>query len=210
MNTKLYNKYDKTNILLRRDEVKRLSDQGQTQTEIAEKMGVTQACVSLDLQYLECKAAERMKEHIEKTIPSVHAMCEDGLRQVLKIAWNSVNNKTDMKPSELTQKLALIAELYEKIYNLSTERPTLKIAMEIVQREKERLRILEERYGSHDDSNNTANLVGTQEMRELQESIDKLEKDTEEEEDDVLNEDSSEITTETEEGNVIEEEETTT
>jgi hypothetical protein len=75
-----YNKYDRANILLRRDEVKRLSDQGLNQTEISEKIEVTQACASMDLQYIQCKAEERMKEHIEKTIPSVHAMCEDGFQ----------------------------------------------------------------------------------------------------------------------------------
>jgi predicted transcriptional regulator len=113
LSTSFHNKYDKTNILLRRDEVKRLSDQGLTEREIGERLGISQSCASLDLQYLECKAAERMKEHIEKTIPSMHAMCEDGLRQVLKKAWASTNG--ELKPSELTQRLGLIAELYEKI-----------------------------------------------------------------------------------------------
>jgi xylose isomerase len=204
LNTSFHNKYDKTNILLRRDEVRRLSTQGLTETEIGQRLGISQSCVSLDLQYMECMAAERMKEHIEKTIPSVHAMCEDGLRQVLKIAWNSINNKIDMKPSELTQKLALIAELYEKIYNLSTERPTLKIAMEIVEREKERLRILKERYGS--TNNNTDNLVDTQvqEIREIQESIAKLEPDIEEDTDTQDKEDTDTDAIEEEEEQEIE------
>jgi len=176
LSTSFHNKYDKTNILLRRDEVKRLSDQGLTEREIGERLGISQSCACLDLQYLECKAAERMKEHIEKTIPSMHAMCQDGLRQVLKKAWASTNG--ELKPSELTQRLGLIAELYEKIYNLSTERPTLKIAMEIVEREKERLRILEQKY-SEEGKELTGEEIDT---KELQESIDKLEEDTESEE----------------------------
>ena len=131
-------------------------------------------------------AAEKMKSHIDTTIPTVHSMCIDGLKLTLKKAWDSIYDKDgkdrELRPSELTQKLSLIAALYKKIYDMTTESSTLTRAMEIVRLEKERLRILEERYGSTTNEDDIANLVSTQEIRELQESIDKLEEDTEAEE----------------------------
>ena len=170
--------------MLRRDEVRKLSTQGLTETEIGQRLGISQSCISLDLQYMECMAAERMKEHIDTTIPTVHSMCIDGLKLTLKKAWNSIYDKdgkdrTDLRPTELTQKLSLIADLYEKIYNMTTEGPTLTRAMEIVRLEKERLRILEERYGRANLGSQTEE-VNAQELREIQESISKLEPDTEE------------------------------
>ena len=172
---------------------------GLTQDEIAAKLGVTQACISLDLQWMECMSAEKLKSHIDTTIPTVHSMCVTGLKLTLKKAWDSIYDKDgkdrELRPTELTQKLSLIAELYEKIYNMTTEGPTLTRAMEIVRLEKERLKILEERYG-HNNNNDIDISTNTQELREIQESISKLESDTEEEiEEEVSNED-SEITTE--------------
>jgi hypothetical protein len=169
MSSDVHKKYDRINLQLRRNEVMKYATMGLSQEEIADKVKVSQSCVSLDLQYMECMAAEKMKTHIDTTIPTVHSMCVDGLKLTLKKAWDSIYDKDgkdrELKPSELTQKLSLIAELYDKIYNMTTEGPTLTRAMEIVRLEKERLRILEERYGSHSEDNDTS--IDTQ-LQEIQ------------------------------------------
>jgi transposase len=192
MNIDSSKKYDRINLQLRRNEVMKYATMGFSQEEIADKVKVSQQTVSLDLQYLECMSTEKMKEHIDITIPNVHNMCVTGLKLTLKKAWNSIYDKDgkdrELRPTELTQKLSLIAELYEKIYNMTTEAPTLTRAMEIVRLEKERLKILEDRYGHNNNDIDIS--VNTRELREIQESISKLEPDTaaeekEEEEEDT-------------------------
>jgi predicted transcriptional regulator len=58
-------KYEKANIELRRGKVLELLSKGHSQTEIAKTLNVSNALISLDLQYIKEKAQKELETHIE-------------------------------------------------------------------------------------------------------------------------------------------------
>ena|ERR687895_2938251 len=57
-------KYDKINIELRRGKVLELLAKGNSQTEIAKALNVSNALISLDIQYLREQAQKELETHI--------------------------------------------------------------------------------------------------------------------------------------------------
>jgi predicted transcriptional regulator len=129
--------YSKRNIELRRDKILALSSRGMSQQSIADQLGVSQAVVSLDLQYLSCKAQENLKDHIEQRIPTQYQRCEVGLNQVLEKLWEIAESTHDNK--EKIQSYGLITNTYKCILDLSTDGATIQSAMKWIAKKKAEL-----------------------------------------------------------------------
>jgi transcriptional regulator len=74
----------------RRARVLELSSQGRTEREIATVLGVGAATIARDLSFLHKQARDNLKSHIHDQLPAQYFKCQNGLDQVLKIAWNMI------------------------------------------------------------------------------------------------------------------------
>jgi hypothetical protein len=111
-------KYDRANIALRRDKVLQLSSRGYSQTEISSQLNVSQALVSLDLQYLKCQAAASLNEYITKTIPFEFNKALTGITLVIRDGFKISETANDAK--DRLAALELVMEAYEKRMELLT------------------------------------------------------------------------------------------
>ena len=130
-------KYDKRNIDLRRSKVLELSAQGLQQNRIAQILGVSDATISLDMQYLTCIAQQNLKTHVQEIVPLQFKKTMSGMTQVLQKAWEIVNNQSS-KTSEILQSLALINDTYLKLMNLTTDGKMLEQSMAWLEKQQER------------------------------------------------------------------------
>ena len=90
----------------RRDRVLELSSQGFSQSDIATVLQVNKSIVSRDIAYLRQQAQEKIKTHIEKTMPEEYQKVMVTIDQVLKITWSIVSKTADERVR--LQALALI------------------------------------------------------------------------------------------------------
>jgi transposase len=80
------------NIELRRARVLELVAQGLSQNEIQQKLGVSAATVSLDMQYLRETGKSKMKTHIEERMPMQYEECQASLKFMLRKAYEIVED----------------------------------------------------------------------------------------------------------------------
>jgi predicted transcriptional regulator len=125
MNTDL--KYDKINIELRRGKVLELLAKGCSQTEIAKTLNVSNALISLDIQYLREQAQKELETHIESKIPLEYTRAMAGLNILLRKANETLDNATD--PKIKLQTMALLMDLYNSIMTLNTNGGIIQQAM---------------------------------------------------------------------------------
>jgi hypothetical protein len=111
-------KYSKELIQLRRSKLLEYMAQAIPQHEAAQRLGVSPATVSLDLQYLRCAAQQNLKTHIEERIPVQFEECQAGLKLILRKAYHIVETST--RPQEVIAAMSLAVEIYSKLMDLST------------------------------------------------------------------------------------------
>jgi predicted transcriptional regulator len=136
------NKYSKELIEMRRLKVLELISKATSQCKIAEQLGVSQATVSLDLQYVKCKSQEKMKTHVEDRIPMQYEECQTGLKLILRKTYEILEDKSKRTEEQLTA-MNLAVNIYGKLMDLSTNgailEKTTKWINELKQRSQERL-----------------------------------------------------------------------
>lgn len=108
-----------------------LSSQGRTEREIATILKVGLGTVARDMSFLNKQARENLKYHIQERLPAQYLKCQNGLEQVLKMAWNiiiidSVNQTTKL------QALSLIGDIYKYQMDLSTNGVVITDAIKYV------------------------------------------------------------------------------
>jgi transcriptional regulator len=57
---------------------------GMSQTEIARELQVSEASISLDMQYLRSQAKEYIKEYVTEHLPEQYQICLSALDTILK------------------------------------------------------------------------------------------------------------------------------
>src|SRR5215207_9258093 len=112
-------KYEKSNIELRRAKVLELIAQAIPQNEITQKLGVSSATVSLDLQYLREKAKANIRNHVDEAIPMQYAECQAGLKLILRKTYDIVDDKSK-RTQEILSAMSLAVDIYGKLMDLST------------------------------------------------------------------------------------------
>lgn len=112
-------KFSKELIQLRRAKVLELVAQAIPQNEIAQKLGVSPATISLDMQYLRETAKSNIQTHIEEHIPMQYAECNAGLKFILRKTHEMINKSTS-KPQEVLSAMSLAVDIYGKLMDLST------------------------------------------------------------------------------------------
>ena len=132
-------KFHKESIEWRRSKVLELSSKGFTQIDIARILQVSQATISLDLQYLKCQAAQHIREYIDETIPFEFNKAITGFNIVIRDSFviSSSSSTTDVR--DKLSALSLVMEAYNKKIELLTNSTIINKAAEGVSNMKKEL-----------------------------------------------------------------------
>jgi hypothetical protein len=126
-------------INIRRARIATLLAQGFTsQQEIASSLHISDATVSRDIDFLKQEAQRNLKQHLELRIPHQYSLCETGLKIVLRRAFEIANNPNNTT-SESIQSLNLIANIYGRLMELSTDEKTIAQAVSWIEKKKQQL-----------------------------------------------------------------------
>lgn len=130
---------EQTLIDIRRSEIEKMLAKGFTNHgEIARVLNISRPTVTRDIDYLRQEAQRNLKEHIESRIPHQYSLCETGLKIVLRRAYELANNPNN-STSENIQSLSLIANIYGRLMELSTDEKTIAQAVSWIEQKKKQL-----------------------------------------------------------------------
>lgn len=118
----------KQHIAWRRERVAELSAQGRTEREVSTILKVSLGTVSNDISFLNTQARDGLQFHLQKRLPAQYRECQNGLSQVLKIAWNMIIMESVNQSNKL-QALSLISDCYRYQMDLSTNAGIIEEAM---------------------------------------------------------------------------------
>lgn len=126
----LFIPHERANIELRRGKVLELLAKGHSQTEIAKTLNVSNALISLDIQYLKEQAKKELETHLSDKLPFEYSKAMTGINNVLKrvseISDSAADNKTKMEC------LKLQMELYKSLISMATDGGIIEKAMKMV------------------------------------------------------------------------------
>jgi IS30 family transposase len=131
-------KFHKSAIQWRRDIILQKLSQGYSQSEIARELRLHPSTISLDCQFLRNQAAANLQEHIEERIPMRYAEVNEGLKLLLRKAWQIINNPNS-KTSEILSAITSVANVYDKWLTVSTDEKTILQAINWINKKKESL-----------------------------------------------------------------------
>jgi hypothetical protein len=125
----------KKHLEWRRARVLELSSQGRTEREIAANLKVGLGTVVRDIAYLNKQARESLQVHIQERLPEQYRKCNNGLTQVLKMAWDIVLSETGTASNHSIrlQALSLINDCYKYQMDLTTNGIIVNDAIKYVQ-----------------------------------------------------------------------------
>jgi nucleotidyltransferase/DNA polymerase involved in DNA repair len=123
-------KSEKLLIELRREKVLELLAQGLQQNRIAAKLNVSTATISLDLQFLRCRAEDNLRRHIQDSLPLTYDKAMSALTQVLQKVWNIAENTDDEKTR--LQAHAQFMDAWKYIVDMSASSPRITSALKYV------------------------------------------------------------------------------
>ncbi len=120
----------------RRNKVLELSSEGLNQTEISDKLKVSQSVISRDFKFLRQYARENVETHLQEKLPEEYQLCMTGLNQVLKKSWEIANSSALDEKTRL-QALQLANECYKYRMDLVTNGVVITDAIKFVNHHKE-------------------------------------------------------------------------
>jgi predicted transcriptional regulator len=112
-------KFSKELVELRRAKILELVAQAVPQNQIALKLGVSPATISLDMQYLRETAKSNIRNHIQDRIPAQFEECQAGLKLILRKTYEIIDDKSK-RTEEVLSAMSLAVNIYGKLMDLST------------------------------------------------------------------------------------------
>jgi transposase-like protein len=144
-------KFHKSAIQWRRDIILQKLSQGYSQSEIARELRLHPSTISLDCQFLRHQSAQNIQSHIEERIPMRYAEVNEGLKLLLRKAWQIINNPNS-KTSEILSAITSVANVYDKWLTVSTDEKTVLQAINWINKKKESLHQEQESQEQSTDS----------------------------------------------------------
>jgi predicted transcriptional regulator len=136
----------------RRRQLFELSSKGQSQTEIARTLQISESTISRDLDYLREQAKTNIKRYIDERLPEEYEKCLVGLNAITKEAWNTAQNTEDKR--EKIHALALAKECYSMKLDLLTNATVVDDAIRCVsQKSNEKVKSSNSSRGDKEESN---------------------------------------------------------
>jgi predicted transcriptional regulator len=87
----------KMQVEWRRRQVCELSSKGQSQTEIARTLQISESTISIDLDHLREQSKHNIKRYIDERLPEEYEKCLVGLTAILREAWNTSQQTEDKR-----------------------------------------------------------------------------------------------------------------
>jgi predicted transcriptional regulator len=157
----------KMQVEWRRRQVFELSSKGQSQTEIARTLQISESTISRDLDYLREQSKDNIKRYIDERLPEEYEICLVGLTAILREAWTTAQSTEDKR--ERIQALSLAKECYSMKLDLLTNATVVDDAIRFVsQKSSEKLK-------SSSSSNNNEDEKEESEEPDYDEDKDQLE-----------------------------------
>jgi DNA-binding Lrp family transcriptional regulator len=123
-----------------------LNSKGQSQTEIARALQISESTISRDLDYLRQQSKDNIKKYIDERLPEEYEKCLVGFNAITREAWNTANQTEDKR--EKIQALSLAKDCYSMKLDLLTNATVVDDAIRFVSSNKSK----EEMNSSNDDS----------------------------------------------------------
>jgi predicted transcriptional regulator len=117
-------------IELRREKVLELLAQGLQQNQIAQKLGVSKATISIDLQFLKSRAEDNLRRHIQESLPLQYDKAMSALTQVVSKVWNIAENTHDERTR--LQAYSMFTDCHKYIMDMSASSPRITNALKYV------------------------------------------------------------------------------
>jgi transcriptional regulator with XRE-family HTH domain len=123
--------------------VRLLRSRGLSQTEIARELQVSEASISLDIQYLRVQVKESIKEYVTEHLPEQYQVCLTALDTILKHAFEILETSSDN--TEKLQAMELFKDTHLVKLELLSSAMTTDSALHYIrnkQQEQQRKRLL--------------------------------------------------------------------
>jgi predicted transcriptional regulator len=120
----------KMQLQWRRRQVFDLNSKGQSQTEIAKTLQISESTISRDLDYIREQSKKNIRRYIDERLPEEYEKCLVGLNAITKEAWNTAQNTEDKR--EKIQALSLAKECYSMKLELLTNAAVVEDAIRFV------------------------------------------------------------------------------
>ena len=124
-------KYEKENIELRRSEVLRLLANGLRQKEIAEKLNVSPALISIDIQYIRERSKKDLQTHFQEQLPYEYTRAMAGINATLRKVAELLEEAKDPKTKIECMKLQM--ELWKSVMGMATDGGILQRAIKVIE-----------------------------------------------------------------------------
>jgi predicted transcriptional regulator len=124
----------KMQVEWRRRQVFELSSKGQSQTEIARTLQISESTISRDLDYLREQSKTNIRKYIDEWLPEEYEKCMVDLTAILREAWNTAQSTEDKR--EKIQALSLAKECYSMKLDLLTNATVVDDAIRFVSSNK--------------------------------------------------------------------------
>ncbi|MFL6424337.1 MAG: hypothetical protein ACJ71R_12200 [Nitrososphaeraceae archaeon] len=95
MSTKTKSTAKAEQLQWRRSKVIEMRSRGLNQIEIAQQLQVSEASISLDMQYLRSQAKESIKEYVTEHLPEQYQVCLSALDTILRHAFDILETSDD-------------------------------------------------------------------------------------------------------------------
>ncbi len=114
----------------RRRQVFELNSKGQSQTEIARTLQISESTISRRLDYLREQSKANIKKYIDERLPEEYEKSLVGINAITREAWNTANQTEDKR--EKIQALSLAKECYSMKLELLTNASAVDDAIRFV------------------------------------------------------------------------------
>jgi hypothetical protein len=85
------------------------------------------------------QAANELKTHISERVPWQYKFSTEGISEVLKYAWSLVLQEDNIRTSNKTATLALIAQCYKDLLEMSTNATVVTDALQQLEKMKDQI-----------------------------------------------------------------------
>jgi predicted transcriptional regulator len=135
---------------------------GMSQTEIARELQVSEASISLDMQYLRSQAKEYIKEYVTEHLPEQYQICLTALDAIIKRAFDILENSADNR--EKLQAMELFKDAHLVKLELLSNATTIDGALDYIrnkQQEQQQQKHLSLDSASDDNNNDSDSQLTT-------------------------------------------------
>ena len=137
-------------IEYRRQKVSEMLVEGASQYSIASSLGVSQATISKDVEYLEANAKEQTKRIVEDKLPHAHLQALQGINNIIKLGWETA--RSTKRESVRLQSLVLISQCYQLRDNFMSDTKTIAATTAWIEKRRRKIADVKEQELSNNSS----------------------------------------------------------